>query len=143
MKRPTYAVLLLVTSLTVSCSKPEDHLKGHYEKMESIMADGKDDPEKGIERFIGYFEKHAPEIAKLQMEMQISVARIEKVGDREKRVKEIQEDFETVEKNLDGTAMDFMKAVAADKKAKVKMDDFQKRMSAASDLVEFGMMRGF
>lgn len=63
-------------------------------------ADRKDDPENGIERFIGYFEKHAPEIAKLQMEMQIPVARIEKAGDREKRVKEIQEDFETVDSGL-------------------------------------------
>lgn len=143
MNKHAHAIVLLIALLTVSCSKPEDHLKGHYEKMESIMADGKDDPEKGIERFIAYFEKNAPEMAKLEMEMQLSVARIEKAGDREKRIEEIKEEFDTVQKNLDGTAMDFIKAARANEKAKAKMDDFQKRMATAGNLGKFSLMRGF
>lgn len=127
MKRTFIAVVALTTLLLASCSKPEGDLKSHYEKMEEIMADGKEEPEKGIEKFIRYFEENGAEMSKLEMEVQLSVMRIEKEGDREERIKKIREEIETVQKNLEGSSTDFFKAVQNDKKAKAKFDDFQKR----------------
>lgn len=56
-------ILILTALLLASCSKPEGDLKSHYEKMEAIMADGKEDPEKGMEKFIKYFEDNAAEMS--------------------------------------------------------------------------------
>ena len=134
MKAARFLVVTVVSVILVSCGKPEKDLLGRFEAMESIMEKHLDKPAEGVDEWIAYMEKNMPEMARLQAEVMMSVVKITKDGDREKRVEEINKQWETFGKNFKGTSEKFFKAVAADEKAKTKMEDFGKRMKDATGI---------
>ena len=120
--------LFLITSLVClllsSCSKPEDTLVKRMEKMEDIMKDNMDEPAEGVDELIEYFEKHGPDTVKLVMEAGIEISNIEGEGDKEKRLKEIDDKLGVAFKNFKGTVKKFGKAVEKDEKAKARAEEY-------------------
>jgi hypothetical protein len=134
MKTVRLLTVVVVSLFLVSCGKPEKDLLGRYEAMEAIMEKHLDKPSEGVDKWIAYMEKNMPEMARLQAEVMMSVAKITKDGDREKRIEEIDKQWETFGKNFKGTSEKFFKAVQADEKARAKMEDFGKRMKDATKM---------
>jgi len=122
-------VLGLFSVLLVSCSKPEDEIVDHLEKVESIMKSNMDSPEEGLERLIRYFEKNGAEATSLIVGLGIELAKIEGNGDREVRAKEIQEAFDIPLKNLEGTAKKFGYKVDASSEARKLAEEYEERWS--------------
>jgi SMC interacting uncharacterized protein involved in chromosome segregation len=142
MKAARFLPVLVAGFFLVSCGGPEKDVLNRYEAMESIMEKHLDRPAEGVDKLVAYIEKNGPEMARLQTDVFLSVAKITKDGDREKRVEEINKQWETFGKNFEGSSGKFMKAVMADEKAKAKMDDFRKRMRDASGLKMPGNFMG-
>ena len=120
-------IILLSLSFLVlsSCSKkPEDVLTSRIEAVDTIMKDNMDNPAKGVDELIAYFEKNGPDTAKLIVEAGIELSNIEGKGDREKRLKEINDKLKTAWKNLDDTGEKFSKKVQKDESAREKAKEY-------------------
>ncbi len=133
MKKLPLLVVALSALVITSCSDPAADAKQHYQALESIMTENVDKPEQGVDQLIAYMEANGAEIAAAEMGMVMSIASIEKDGDRAERIKEVKEHLETSSKNFDGTAEKFFKAVMTDKAASEKLDAFQKRTREARE----------
>lgn len=129
-------ILLSVTCLIFSsCSKPEDKLLKRVEAVEEIMKDNMDEPVDGVDELIVYFEKHGPDTVKLAMEVGIELSNIDGDGDREKRLKEIDDKFGVAFKNFQGTAKKFGKAVEKDEKAKERAKEYSEKWEELFDVM--------
>ena len=126
----TLSIVLTAACLVLaSCSrsKPEVTLVKRLEAMEQIMKNNMDKPEAGVSKLIAYYEKNGADTIKLMMDADIKLAKIEGKGDRDKRVKEIEDTLNVAVSNFEGTSGKFIKAVENDKKAKALWKDYAER----------------
>ncbi len=132
----TIPLVCILCALCISCSKPEDKIVDHIEKVDSIMKSNMDDPEKGVKKLIDYFEDNGSDAAGQLVQLGIDLAKIEGKGDREKRVKEISDTFEAPVKNFEGTAEKFEAKVRENKEATQLMKDYGARWEEVGNMIQ-------
>jgi collagenase-like PrtC family protease len=132
----TFPLVGILCVFCISCSKPEDKIVNHIEKVEKIMESNMDSPEKGVKKLIDYFEDNGSDAAAQLVELGIELAKIEGKGDREKRVKEITEAFETTVKNFEGTSEKFEAKVKDNKEATQLMKDYAARWEEVGTMIQ-------
>ena len=113
------------------------------EDIEDIMKDNMDSPDVGVDELIAYTEKHGPDTVKILLEAGIHLSNNEGDGDREERIKEIEEKFKTPIKNFKGTAEKFGKQVNKNKEAKEKLEDFSKKWKSLGETMASSLFTSY
>ena len=125
--------ILVVGLLFMVLSSSEKELVGHIKAVDKIMKKNMDDPEKGVDKLIKYFEKHGPDAAKTFVELGIELSQIEGDGDREDRIEKIRDLMKTPMKNIEGTIEKFGEKVQEDEDALERMEDYGQRWEDLSE----------
>ena len=100
------------------------------------MKDNMDSPDVGVDELIAYTEKHGPDTVKILLEAGIDLSNIEGEGDRDERIKEIEEKFKTPMKNFKGTAEKFGKKVNKDDDAQERFKEFAKKWETLGNAMQ-------
>jgi hypothetical protein len=127
----------------VGCSGPEKEVEKYYVELEELMAEHLDEPATGVEKMIGFLEENGAELMAAETELLISLALIEKDGDREARIQEAGDALQVTAKNFKGTSERFFEAVMKDEQAKALFMDFKERTRQARQASVDGGMRLF
>ncbi len=128
--------ILLLSAVFMILSSPEKELIGHIKAADKIMRENMNDPEKGVDELIKYFEKHGPDAAKAFVELGIELSRIEGDGDLEDRLERIRNRLKTPWKNIDGTAEKFGKKVEEDEDLMERIEEYGERWEALNEAFE-------
>ncbi len=129
-------VILLLGAVFMTLSSPEKELMGHIKAADKIMRKNMDDPEKGVDKLIEYFEKHGPDAAKVFVELGIELSRIEGEGDLENRLERIRNRLKIPLKNIEGTAEKFGDKVEEDQDAMKRLEEYGERWEALNEAFE-------
>ena len=109
---------------------------GHIKAADKIMRKNMDNPEKGVDKLIKYFEKHGPDAAKVFVELGIELSRIEGEGDLEDRLERIRNRLKIPLKNIEGTAEKFGDKVEEDQDALKRLEEYGERWEALNEAFE-------
>lgn len=129
-------LVVVVSLLLMVFSSPEKDLVNHIEAVDKIMRKNMDEPEKGVEKLIKYFEENGPEAAKTFVELGIELSQIEGDGDLEDRLEKIRKRAKTPLKNFAGTAEKFSKKVEEDKDARKRVEEYGKQWKILAEALE-------
>ncbi len=113
--RLTLALMAFALILSTGCSKPEEKLAKHTEKMGAIMEDNLESPKDGVEELHEYMRDNLPEMMSLVGEMMTELDQIEDGSERADRAKEMVTTLKEAAEAQKETGTKFAMAAMADK----------------------------
>jgi TolA-binding protein len=126
--------LLLALSLSLgACSKPENKIGGHLEKMTEIMNDNASSPADGIDELREYLHSNLPDMAEQLGKLIVELEGMDDEAEIKERTKQMAENLKEPMQAFQKATDEFMKKAGSDEKAQKKLAEVTEKWMSLVD----------